>query len=118
MRILLIDDETNLLPEYLEDSGHTCETLRWVRDEEWLRSQLDRVRPKAVILDFAMKPPGSQQYEWIKKWDSATRVVFYTNYAKAGPTHNEMLRVCGEERFIVAKREAAMDVLDIVAVIS
>jgi CheY-like chemotaxis protein len=117
MRILLMDDEISFIDNlllYLEDRGHTVDFLTWVKDENHLREHLERVQPDGVILDFGMEPQGDQLYRWIHRWNPATRIVFYTSYARS-PEKRRIMEEAGRDLHseavqIVHKQEVGSDV--------
>lgn len=113
MRILLIDDEpgvTENLVEYLEDDLHHVEVLNYLGDEEHLRQTLQEFRPEGVILDYDMAPSGAVVYEWIKRWEPSTPVIFYTKYATSPHQRTRMIEAGASESRILPKVEAADDV--------
>jgi DNA-binding response OmpR family regulator len=113
MRILLIDDETDVtdrLVLYLENYGCTVERLHFVESQEHLNQILKDFQPEGVVLDYGMSPPGDQVYPWISSWSQRVKIVFYSNYSRSPNERRQMLKAGVAENRIVAKSEAGDDV--------
>lgn len=113
MRILLIDDEpgvTENIALYLEDGFHQVEALNYVDNEKHLQEMLKEFDPEGVILDYDMVPRGFGLYEWIRRWNDAVPIVFYTKYARSPWHHEKMIETGARSDQIIQKVEAAADV--------
>lgn len=115
MRILLIDDDVSVIENltlFLRNEFHAVDSLTYVKDRATLQGKLKQFGPDGIVLDYGMETLGTEIYVWIRDWNGAAPIVFYTNYARS-QERGRMLDVGAIDSEIIEKREVGLD-LDLI----